>query len=794
MVRLGAHESRTMSDLPSRPDGRPSRRSPLLGLSLVTLGLLALAVPLIVRAAIAVMGADSTTPIEWVPDTFPPRQAYRQFTSEFESGDVVVASWKGCTLGAPAIDRFITVANGPDAPRDPQGSLWFEPVVAGSTVLRRLMEPPLALDQAEAVRRLQGVLVGADDETTCLVIPFTPEGLADRRRAVAWIRDTLLQTATPSADDLHLAGPVIDNVAVDEASADSMRLYGIPAAVVILALTWWSLRSLRYALLVFGLGLVCVGLSFLSLYAWGDRMNPVLIVMPLLVLTLGVSGGIHLVNYLVEAAESGPPRGVARRAIALGWLPCSLSAGTTALGLLSLVVSELEPIRVFGFHAACGVMATLAVLFLVVPGLFERWPLERRSADEAAPPQAGDRLASAVVRRAGPITLAALTAMFVAAWGIPRIRASVAIETLFTPESRVMRDYRWLEQHIGPLAPIEVVVRFASSSPLRPAERLDIVRDVGAAVESLPGVSGLTSAALFLPDLPEASGLRGTVQKAAVARRLESNLTRLADMSLIREVGGEQLWRVTARASALAGLDYGEFLGRVRQAVDPIVAAHGGAAAGVTADCTGVLPLINAIQKTLLGDLFSSFLSACAVITLVMMAVERGILAGLVAMIPNVFPMVLLFGLLGWAQLPLDIGSTMTASIALGMAVDGTFHFLTFFRRGLTARAAAQAATAGAAMRSGAVHDAYRHSAAALAQSAVVCGLGILAFAASSFAPTRRFAWMLSLLVWAALVGDLIVLPALLSGPAGRWFKPRLTSPLPLGHDRRLRPLKNPRP
>ena len=44
---------------------------------------------------------------------------------------------------------------------------------------------------------------------------------------------------------------------------------------------------------------------------------------------------------------------------------------------------------------------------------------------------------------------------------------------------------------------------------------------------------------------------------------------------------------------------------------------------------------------------------------------------------------------------------------------------------------------------------------------------------ASSFAPTRRFAWMLSLLVWAALIGDLVVLPALLAGPAGKWFRRR---------------------
>ena len=501
-------------------------------------------------------------------------------------------------------------------------------------------------------------------------------------------------------------------------------------------------------------------------------MNPVLIVMPLLVLTLGVSGGIHLVNYLVEARQSGPAEGAALRAIATGWLPCTLSAGTTALGLASLVVSELEPIRVFGFHAAVGVMTTLAVIFLVVPGFFSRWPIRRRLLQEPATDGPSVRFASFTIHRSVWITAVSALAMAVAIVGVPRIRASVGIDTLFTPETRVIRDYRWLEDHIGPLVPVEVVLRFADGSAIRPAERLDLVREVGAALGELPGVSGVVSAALFLPEDDDSTGLRAAARKAVMARRLEANLSGLSDMRIIRELDGEQLWRVTARVPALAGIDYGDFLGVVRSRIEPIVAVHGGAAEGLRAEFTGVMPLINAIQKTLLHDLFTSFLSACGVITLVMMVVEGGVVSGLVAMIPNVFPMILLFGLLGWTAAALDIGSVMTASIALGMAVDGTFHFLTFFRRGLAADAGA-GGTPSAAARAAAVYAAFRHSAAALCASSFVCGVGILAFAPSGFAPTRRFAWMLSLLVFAALVGDLVVLPALLASPLGRWFRPR---------------------
>jgi predicted RND superfamily exporter protein len=407
------------------------------------------------------------------------------------------------------------------------------------------------------------------------------------------------------------------------------------------------------------------------------------------------------------------------------------------------------------------VLGTLVVLFLVLPGIFARWPIRRRL-DVAAGSGPVEPWARATTGHAAAITGVAIVALAAAGLGVPGIRTSVGIDTLFTPASRLIRDYAWLEREIGPLVPVEVIVRFAGDSGLRAAERLDVVNEVGAALRGLPPVAGVTSAALFVPDMADAAGFRAAARKAVIARKLEASLAQLADMRLVRVEGGDQLWRITARVSALAGLDYGGLLAEVRGVVEPVVARHGGGERGITAAYTGAMPLINAIQTTLLRDLFTSFLSALGVITLVMMVVEGGAMAGLVAMIPNIFPMVLLFGILGWTRAALDIGSVMTASVALGMAVDGTFHFLTLFRHALDGRGG----------RAAAVREAYRHSSGALVQSGLVCGIGILAFAASPFAPTRRFAWMLSLLVFAALVGDLVVLPALLTTRAGRWFRP----------------------
>lgn len=120
------------------------------------------------------------------------------------------------------------------------------------------------------------------------------------------------------------------------------------------------------------------------------------------------------------------------------------------------------------------------------------------------------------------------------------------------------------------------------------------------------------------------------------------------------------------------------------------------------------------------------------------------------------------FGLMGWLQQPMDIGSVMTASIALGIAVDDTLHFLAFFRRQLDHPGAT---------RFSAVLSTYRHCGTAMIQTSVSCGIGLLVFAFSDFVPTSRFAVLMAFMLILALLGELLMLPALLLSPCGRLFQ-----------------------
>ena len=130
-------------------------------------------------------------------------------------------------------------------------------------------------------------------------------------------------------------------------------------------------------------------------------------------------------------------------------------------------------------------------------------------------------------------------------------------------------------------------------------------------------------------------------------------------------------------------------------------------------------------------------------------------------MIPNVFPVIMVFGVMCHLGMEIDIGTMMTASVAMGVAVDDTIHFLAWFRTNL----------ARGMSRIDAVIETYRRVGPAMTQTTIVGGLGLFVFALSTFTPTQRFGSLMLVMLATALVGDMILLPALLAGPAGRWFK-----------------------
>jgi predicted RND superfamily exporter protein len=175
--------------------------------------------------------------------------------------------------------------------------------------------------------------------------------------------------------------------------------------------------------------------------------------------------------------------------------------------------------------------------------------------------------------------------------------------------------------------------------------------------------------------------------------------------------------------------------------------------AGSGAEVTGFFVLLATLVERLLADQWLTFAIAAAGILVLLSIAFRSLLLGSVALIPNGLPIFVVLGLLGWAGIPINMGTAMIAAVSLGLSVDSSIHYLAAFRRQLTGDGTVEPA----------LHAAHRSAGRAMIFSTLALAVGFLALMTSGFMPTVAFGWISCLTLLGGLLGNLVVLPVLLT-------------------------------
>lgn len=706
---------------------------------------------------------------QWLPHGFEAAEIHDWFTERFGIDEMLVISWEGAHIDSQQVYRFQLALTEAELNRHK----IFSKVTSGPQLLQDIRD--LGVSENAAKRRLEGLAIGPDGKTTCLLAIPSGEVRTLRKEIVEAVHQIAEEKFELTREQLKVGGPTADGAAVDVESKRSLDQFMWYTVLAVFLLAWFRLRDLKMAVTVMGFSVICAGVSLSILFWTGGKMNLTMVMLPTLTFILGVSGCVHMVNYYRSASWAGE-RSPADKAMRDGGAPVAMSSITTAIGLASLMTSQVTPIRQFGLYAALGVVFSLPVILLLMPAIMYLFFHEEKG--RTARSHLGKReqqtgvsrstsvLINWVCRSHWWVTLPSLIGLVVLAIGISRLRASVKIQNRFAERTTIIQNYQWLEGHLGPLVPMEVVLKFKNSDDLSLWQQLELVRSIEVALKQTTDINATYSAATFRPPVPRGSGVRNQIRRRLVIREWEEGAGRLEEANLLRRGEEENLWRISARVAALNDLDYGDFLKDIQYNVDQQIDHLDRKLAQdvqISAVITGTIPLIYQAQHQILYDLMTSFLAAFFFISLILMYVLKSFRAGLVAMVPNVFPPVVVFGAMGWLGFQIEIGSVMTASVALGIAVDDTIHFLTWYRRGFKHGKS----------RYKSIQFAFNHCAKAMIDTTLICGLGVAPFLLSVFMPTVRFSNMMLILLMTALVGDLLLLPAILAGPAGLLFRKR---------------------
>ena len=204
--------------------------------------------------------------------------------------------------------------------------------------------------------------------------------------------------------------------------------------------------------------------------------------------------------------------------------------------------------------------------------------------------------------------------------------------------------------------------------------------------------------------------------------------------------------RLSARVINKDAAEYVAFVADIEKQADRL---FGG---GVSVTVTGILKLFTQTVDLLIKSLTESYLIAGVVITVLMMLMLGSFRIGLLSMIPNLAPIIITLGVMGWFDFPLDMFTLLIGSIAIGLAVDDTIHFMHNFQRYYERMGNAREA----------VHETLRTTGLAMLFTTLVLCSGFLVFMFGDMQSTFNFGFLASFALATAFLADVTLAPALM--------------------------------
>ena len=641
----------------------------------------------------------------------------------------------------------------------------------GLDIAPLIPEIPLTPEDAETVRKrlttddqLSGNLVNEPMTATVILAQFH----YDKRNDV-YFGQVTHQIRGMLADypgvTFRVAGVPALLGAFNDASMKDIYVLTIASAVLTVLALLFVFRN------VSGIALSLVT-NFVSI-AWVIGLMTVLDIaittastmLPTLIMIIAISDVIHMVfQYYEESGAAATRRDALLAMAAKVGPPCLMTSLTTAVGFVSLVISDIIPVRQFGMIAAVGLMITFFIAFTLVPAACCVLPAPktgtRSKLDSLGTSRALVALGRFNVRRRWYVVAVSALVVVVSIVGITRIRAENNNFDYFKKSDPFLESIRYLDANFAGGNILDVIFNGTASGSLKEPE-------------AMRGMAAVQALAMKFPETGKAMSLTDLVRRMHRAMNADDPAFEVIPdtreliaqyLLLFTIAGGEGLdslvdsdytsARTTFRMREMGSVRQSEIIDEVRAFLD----AHPNPY--YTAEITGGVELNASLVGYLITSQIESFVLAMVIILAMFVFLFRSVKVALVAMIPNIIPILLALGLMGWTDIPLNMVTVMVASIAIGIAVDDTIHYV--------ARAQLEFRKAGDYDET--MFRVLRSTGRAIVFTSVVITLGFSATLLSTFKPPIQFGIVAGTTMIAALFGDLIVLPVILrlTRPFGR--------------------------
>ena len=657
--------------------------------------------------------------------------------------------------------------------------IWPEDAAALADLETRVLQNPLYENQlASADARLTTVVItlnafsSSGEQSTEDVFAAFDEPESDSEAEQILLTDIETRQALSAVLDvvdrhdvegfrLYVAGMPMVTEALKAAIQSDMKKFMAMALITI----GLCLLAMFQRIVGVVLPLVVVVLSLVSTMGlmghFGVAIKVPTVILPSFLLAVGVGASVHVLAIFFQYMQGGADKFAAiTSAMGHSGLAIVLTSLTTAVGLGSFATAEVAPIGDLGLFAGIGTLIALFFTIVLLPALLALVPV-RQAGQAQVQTAVFDNIlrwiADFSIRRARAIVAVFLAALVVFGISASQLRFTHDVLEWLPDTWPIRQATQVIDTNLRGSVVVEMVVDTGRENGLY--DRDVLIRIDALATE----IAAYDAPELFVGKVFSVVDILKEIHQALNENRAElyaipENPGLIPQEFLLFENSGSddleavidsrfQTMRVSIRVPWRDAFVYVPFLDDLTARFDA------GLGDDVTVQATGMLTILARTLAAAMSSMAKSYLIAFVAISAMMMALVGSVKFGALAMVPNLTPVVVVMGGMLWLGLPLNLFTMLVGSIAIGLAVDDTVHFMHNFRRYMAQTGDFQYA----------VRETLHTTGRAMLVTSIVLGVGFYIFAFATLSNVIHFGLLTGSAIILALVSNFLMLPALLA-------------------------------
>ena len=559
-----------------------------------------------------------------------------------------------------------------------------------------------------------------------------------------------------------VGNPVIMDFFVTEVMADMSRLMGLVLLliVVILFLLFRSFCAILWPIIIILLTIIWI----IGLVGWsGIHISAMIQVIVFLSLSVGIADTVHILSgYIFFRNNQRSHNDAINDVMKKSGLACLLTSLTTAIGLISLILVPIQPISTFGIFASIAVLLAFFFTIVLLPLMLDLWaPVskKKRVKSEHLLLSMIKKIENVSVTQSFQVIIIFFIAGSILLYGFFQLKVDSNFVEVIKETLPLRKTYTIVDQHMAGTSNMEIMLSFHKENALKDPDVLFCMADiqqfisenygdkiiktislVNVVKESYKALNNDDPKKYIIPDDPQILKqvlfLFGNANPTDRRRLVSDDYSRA---------------RIGVNSINVSSTEAIKIIEKIQQFVDNKFHSLKHRYPDLNVRLTGNMAMLAIMLEYVSWSQIKSFSLALGTISIVLLLVLGSWKAGAVSLIPNLFPVLTSFGLMGFCGIPLDADTLLVAPIIMGLAVDDTIHFMTHFRWEMNRYGNIPKA----------VISSIREAGQAITFTSVILSCSFLVFLLSFHNGLSHFGLFSAIAILTALISDLFLLPAL---------------------------------